>query len=157
MARIGKSWTAKPGPTLVELDRAQGVDRSEGVLNLAKLFAADRINKAMRQRAEATRRLIAGQISADRGRARRAAGVTPSGKAAHSRGPRNVIPADGSKPLAGGAPNGYWDAGFPSPLPASRTLTGDAEPAVAQRVRVRRPAAKRGSDGLHYGPPLPRP
>ena len=52
-----EAWTAEPGPTLVELDRASGVDRSEGVLNLAKLFAADRIDEAMRQRAEAAKRL----------------------------------------------------------------------------------------------------
>jgi hypothetical protein len=52
-----EAWTAEPGPTLVELDRAGGVDRSEGVLNLAKLFAADRIGEAMRQRAEAAKRL----------------------------------------------------------------------------------------------------
>jgi hypothetical protein len=52
-----EAWTAEPGPTLVELDRASGVDRSEGVLNLAKLFAADRIGEAMRQRAEAAKRL----------------------------------------------------------------------------------------------------
>jgi hypothetical protein len=52
-----EAWTAEPGPTLVELDRASGVSRSEGVLNLAKLFAADRINEAMRQRAETAKRL----------------------------------------------------------------------------------------------------